>query len=1412
MTATPPKPSLVKSTALSMAQSTTNRFNALVPTVPSDLSPITVYQPGNLGVGSQLNAPTSVFPAGAGYYGVWTAPDLNSGKPYTVQVECFGGGGGGGGGSATSGGGGGGGGEYACEQNYPVKPGQQYVWVIGVPGSPGTANNDNNQGATAGGTGGLTVFDVAGTGVAGGVQAHGGTGGDVGNTGLGGTGGSGSLNTIEFAGGLGGTNLPGGGGGSGGQGGTDNPIALSIAGLLSAPPQAWYILNDASSTGQLNDSTGNSNTAQPGSYAGGGLKYAQPGAATQVPAYTAGGNPPSSPNPTVAASQLKFVLAQLNQQSGYILCPGFPFSGSALTISGWVTPDPTGTWGNTAAGSVAMLACNNEIGSPGVALYFKQNGTASNPLWQLTWYCASSSSSHTVSATVSPLAGTPVYVVATFNSGVMTLYVNGVSAASSSASFTSVPSWPTVPYGLTLGADPKIFQNWFFGYMSNFWFADGVLSAAGVTQAFSGSGGSSTNGGAGGGASGGPSAAGGAGAAGSGSTGGAGGTPAVQPTADIGINTPASAGISGSAGGSGNSGITAASGAGGGGAGSSSSPPPIITVNVPFTTAAAYCGMDATGGTAVGPVSSTATSPGALAAVSPVLTFSQAGTYAINWTVTLAGTTGAADLNNFAVYLNGSAKLATSVNPIVAGSYAQAPFLVSVGAGDSLQVVSVGAGTTGAIYGAKLSGAAGAAGTVYNPVIQGTTGRLFTGGQAADQASGSKNSLLILPPGLAASLQNGVYTVLRVTLTVTNANPRATQSALMQVGWSGDTFLPVTYGASDITGSAGVVEIPLGATTVTADLTESQLGNYLQNGGAKALVLGPGNLPSFAAFNAPTAADFYTAIYGPGAADSAGNSLAPYLTITYAQSTAIQQGSAGGAGAILVTYLNQAQTLVGSWNATGGIEAQGGQLTETTVVLGSTLKNASPLRAPSVRASLDSGAIDDLLDDPVAMDRLSAALGKRLGVIPGAPGTLLGYASGTTTVTQTTPGNYTFTVPTGVTTLSVACWGAGAGATGGTTGQGQGAGGGGAYAGESAYAVTPGQVISYTVGAGGTGDHVGSNNSPDGGASIFDTTKLAGRGVTANGGQHYQGTLNYGPGGATAGNTVAFAGGNGGPLVAGQSNGSGGGGSAGSAGRGGNGSQGGGAGSAGAGGGAAGGAGHGSGVNGTSGSAPGAGGGGAGKGTSSLTGGNGGNGKVTITYVSSTVLNTSIATAAGTDAAGNAFPTGIMTNAAQVNGVATVSSQVLVAGVATSASVGGTSNHFTGNTQTDGTHSAGQVLVNGAVSSSQLAVSGSGHITSNFQVDGTHSASQVLAGGVSTGSSVGGTTAHFTSSVQADGGFIGSISGAVSTSNFNGAGLPQSTVSTVSSAGTSYSQGYENTLASAINGLISRLQGVGIIA
>jgi hypothetical protein len=79
------------------------------------------------------------------------------------------------------------------------------------------------------------------------------------------------------------------------------------------------------------------------------------------------------------------------------------------------------------------------------------------------------------------------------------------------------------------------------------------------------------------------------------------------------------------------------------------------------------------------------------------------GTYTVSWTVTLAGTLSAADVNNFGLY-NGTTFVAGSINPASPGTYPQAPvtFTVTGGAPD-IKILSAGnTPTTGAVYGAAI--------------------------------------------------------------------------------------------------------------------------------------------------------------------------------------------------------------------------------------------------------------------------------------------------------------------------------------------------------------------------------------------------------------------------------------------------------------------------------------------------------------------------------------------------------------------------------------------------------------------------------------------------------------------------------------------------------------------------------------
>jgi hypothetical protein len=219
-----------------------------------------------------------------------------------------------------------------------------------------------------------------------------------------------------------------------------------------------------------------------------------------------------------------------------------------------------------------------------------------------------------------------------------------------------------------------------------------------------------------------------------------------------------------------------------------------------------------------------------------------------------------------------------------------------------------------------------------------------------------------------------------------------------------------------------------------------------------------------------------------------------------------------------------------------------------------------------------------------------------------------------TVVTFTSPGSGTWLAPAGVTSISVAVWGAGGGgqagsfASGGTGGN---AGGGAEHAAESSVAVTPGVLYKWTVGVAGLGA-TASQPSTAGGTSSFAAGTLT---ITGHGGDRGGGD---GQGGHGSGNTTHFNGGNGGNgFSGGPGAGGGGGASAGTAAAGGNGgnatiSSPGSGGTAPAGGGQ-GGQGGASPTSAVNGSAPGGGGGGGGSGVRN-NGGNGANGQVEITY------------------------------------------------------------------------------------------------------------------------------------------------------------------------------------------------------
>lgn len=198
--------------------------------------------------------------------------------------------------------------------------------------------------------------------------------------------------------------------------------------------------------------------------------------------------------------------------------------------------------------------------------------------------------------------------------------------------------------------------------------------------------------------------------------------------------------------------------------------------------------------------------------------------------------------------------------------------------------------TAAATYCGTDAGAA--AGAIFNPNQQGTNGTLFSGGASTDIASGTKNSLLLIPPGTFTGFQyHGTpaqtKTATQILLTVFNANPSNPITSIIPVGYSYDTSLPANCTGSNIVQHVGHIAIPPGAASVTIDLTQSYFlqGVTGSSGGVpSAIVLGPGAAPVYSAYNAATGSAFYSQVYGPGAVSDGGNSLAPYLTVVYSNS------------------------------------------------------------------------------------------------------------------------------------------------------------------------------------------------------------------------------------------------------------------------------------------------------------------------------------------------------------------------------------------------------------------------------------------------------------------------------------------------------------------------------------------------
>jgi hypothetical protein len=1021
----PPNPRLGKSQALNIAQNTTSRLASLVPTLTTPLSPVTVYQPGPTGgvVGNELLASAGTPVAVSGSYGVWVAPDfLGNGQEYYVQIECFGGGGGGGGGSATQGGGGGGGGEYACEPQYPVKPGVAYAYVVGLPGSGGVNNNAPGGPGTWTPVGGLiqsatptiavnpvhvgdfvvlhlssqgsappngisggnctwqqvgTTFNgtvntgfscavwvgtATATGSAPATVTYSGTPTAIRNAGHAYTSSSGTF-TFVSQGNLdsAGTSVmpsvsPSAAGqlyscfdfdnatatagtttgytyevDSNGNGYCFNP---SCAGTAQAP--VWNDLTGAFGTAvmlsagggaastEVNPGTAgtsggitvfdtdhgtNANSLANGVIANGGQGGDQTsvgigglggqgsGNAVHFPGGDGGtnGSSHSSDNPLSLAQvngmfvgntlgtgiiNCWYILNDLPPTGGYVnddsgnrysgVVTNYGPSGGGMALNSYGAPSQVPAFAQAAnpptmpnaqaAGTVAGILVG-ALNSPSAKLESPDFGLRTTP--RLTVSCwiqcdPSGTWGNTVNGSYAMIAAnTGGYNGNSMKGYALFLHQDGSPSSPSWSLHACVgngTSRTTIPYsiGQTPGAWYYVVMTYNSGLLTLYvnGTSVGTATSSGYTSVPTGQSGNSMM----------------AMDISSNINWFFGAICNIWWAADCATSTlvtqvyggsgPATGGAGGGASGGpsapGSAGVSAAGALGGAGG-----TPPVTLASLVLTTTKSMGGY---AGAAAGAGNPSPSAP-------------SGGLYG-------GGGGGSGDM---------------PASPV-------------------LTVLTVPFTSAATYYGTDASSNPGTPYSVNQQANPGSglTSVLFAGGAATDAASGSKNSVLLLPRNLKAMLGNGTYTVAQVFITFTNAAPNNAVETILELGYSADTALPQTYTGASLVKYMGAVPVVTGAATVTYDLTPSGLGALLASGAATALVIGPGATPTFDAYNAPYGSGFYCSIYGPGAYDGFGNAQYPYLTIVLQKTLTTQPGSHGAGGAILITAINNTHIFVSS--------------------------------------------------------------------------------------------------------------------------------------------------------------------------------------------------------------------------------------------------------------------------------------------------------------------------------------------------------------------------------------------------------------------------------------------------------------------------------------------------------------------
>jgi len=213
--------------------------------------------------------------------------------------------------------------------------------------------------------------------------------------------------------------------------------------------------------------------------------------------------------------------------------------------------------------------------------------------------------------------------------------------------------------------------------------------------------------------------------------------------------------------------------------------------------------------------------------------------------------------------------------------------------------------------------------------------------------------------------------------------------------------------------------------------------------------------------------------------------------------TIIIEGNTPQTGIFIYNGTPGLGTLIGAWAAAAGVDAFGNpydagiNVTQGNIT-GVSINDSTATVLTILASVFSNGTIN-------ASQINQGQILETTIIFDSGGGMLFGYASTTTTVTETTAGSGNWTSPiTG--TASISCWGAGQGGNGGTTGEGGSGGNGGEYAGEPSYPVVDATVYPYNIGAGGGPSTTGNGNGGDGGDTSFNGTGVYANGGDSNGG------------------------------------------------------------------------------------------------------------------------------------------------------------------------------------------------------------------------------------------------------------------------------------------------------------------------